>query len=165
VFSWLVMHPNRYGKTNSNDIIVASVTYAILYTIIAYSSWILKQRYDESINNLALINNELIEKSNEIETQNEELMQSQENLAQLNNHLEAIVQERTQKVNRQNEQLISYAYSNAHHVRGPVARVLGLIQLTKMQTELDYPELFQKIEEQTKEIDEVVKRINKELEK
>jgi hypothetical protein len=164
VFSWLALHPARYGQPNANNIIIAGFTYQILYSLIAYSSKFLKQRYDEAIASLALINNELIEKSNEIETQNEELVQSQENLSQLNNHLESMVQERTLEVQRQNEQLIKYAYSNAHHVRGPVARVLGLIQLSKMETNLDYPFLFKKIEEQANEIDEVVSRINKELE-
>lgn len=165
VFTWLILHPERYGMPNANDIIVAGVTYCILYGVIAYSSLLLKHRYDGAINKLASQNIELIEKTNEIETQNEELMQSQENLYQLNTHLENIVQERTREVQKQNEQLIRYAYSNAHHVRGPVARVLGLIQLSKMETDLNYPFLFEKIEEQTKEIDEVVKGINKELEK
>jgi len=119
----------------------------------------------ESNNQLNLLNEQLAAQKEEIATQNEELIQSQENLSQLNSHLERLVVERTKEVHKQNEQLISYAYSNAHHVRGPVARVLGLIQLSKMEVDLDYPFLFQKIEEQTKEIDEVVKRINRELEK
>ncbi len=165
VFTWMALHPIHYGKPKADDIIVTGVTYCILYMVIAYSSWILKQRYDTSLEILASTNIELIEKTNEIETQNEELLQSQQNLYQLNNHLEEMVERRTKEVHRQNEQLIKYAYSNAHHLRGPVARVLGLIQLSKMKTDLDYPELFQKIEVQTNEIDEVVKSINKELER
>ena len=164
IFTWLSMHPMRYSKPDASDIIVAGVTYVILYLLIAYSSLILKQRYDEAFKTLASQNLELIEKTNEIETQNEELVLSHENLHNLNSHLEALVNERTEEVQKQNEQLIKYAYSNAHHVRGPVARVLGLIQLSKIETNLDYPFLFQKIEEQTKEIDEVVKGINRELE-
>jgi hypothetical protein len=164
IFTWLGMHPQRYGKPDSSEIIIAGVTYAILYLLITYSSLILKQRYDEVFNTLALQNLELIEKSNEIETQNEELVQSHENLNNLNTHLESLVHERTKEVQKQNEQLMRYAYSNAHHMRGPVARVLGLIQLSKMESNLDYPALFKKIEEQTNEIDEVVKGINRELE-
>ena len=164
IFTWLSMHPQRYSKPDASDIIVAGVTYVILYLLITYSSLVLKQRYDEVFKTLAAQNLELIEKTNEIETQNEELVQSHENLHDINNHLESLVNQRTEEVQRQNEQLIKYAYSNAHHLRGPVARVLGLIQLSKIETNLDYPFLFQKIEEQTKEIDEVVKGINKELE-
>ncbi|MBS1509131.1 MAG: hypothetical protein JSS79_21005 [Bacteroidetes bacterium] len=164
VFAWLAMHPTRYGKPNANDIIVAGVTYLILYLVIGFSSMLLKKRYDEAFKILAEQHLELVEKTNEIETQNEELLLSQENLYQLNLTLESKVEERTREVQKQNEQLIRYAYANAHHVRGPVARLLGLIQLSKMETDLDYPFLFQKIEEQTHEIDAVVKEINKELE-
>jgi len=158
IFSWLAMHPLQYGKPDSSDIIIAGVTYLVLYLIIAYSSFILKLRYDDAFKMLASQNLELIEKSNEIETQNEELTLSQGKSFQLNSHLEQLVEDRTHEIHKQNEKLISYAYSNAHHVRGPVARILGLIQLSKMDTELDYPFLFQKIEEQTTEIGRSNKR-------
>ena len=109
-------------------------------------------------------NIELFEKSNEIEAQNEELVQSQKGLSELNNQLENLVNERTHEVKKQNEQLIRYAFSNAHHLRGPVARLLGLIQISKLDTELGYEILFDKIKAQTEEIDQVVRRINRELE-
>ena len=165
IFVWLALHPVDYGQPEASNIVIAGVTYLVLYSIIAYSSLLLKQRYDEAIDILAIQNSELLDKSNEIEAQNEELSQSQENLFQLNSHLEKLVEERTRKVQTQNEQLLAYAYSNAHHLRGPVARVLGLIRLAKLDSNTDYSLLFEKIEEQTKEIDEVVKNINKELEK
>lgn len=163
VFTWQLLNPHFYGKPDGTDIAVMGITSSILYGIISYASHALKKRYDEIVKDLAITNIALIEKSNEIETQNEELVQSQENLFQLNLHLENLVEERTREVKKQNEQLVKYAYANAHHVRGPVARVLGLIQLAKMETDLDYPFFFKKIEEQTNEIDEVVKSINREL--
>jgi signal transduction histidine kinase len=164
VHLWLAMHHDRYQKPNANEIIILGISYTIIYSLIAAISWILKQRYDEALQILEVKNLELSEKSNEIETQNEELQQSQENLSELNSHLESLVEKRTLEVQKQNEQLISYAYSNAHHMRGPVARVLGLIQLSQIETNLDYPFLFEKIKEQTIEIDKVVKQINRELE-
>lgn len=164
VFAWLAAHPQRYGKPDASDIIVAGITYGMLYFILAYSAWILKRRYDRALEILARQNSELIEKSYEIEAQNEELLQGQENLSQLNNHLEQKVAERTYQLENQNQRLVRYAFSNAHHLRGPVARLLGLIYLSKLESATDFPELFDKIEEQAKEIDEVIKRINKELE-
>lgn len=164
IFFWLALHPQRYGKPDASDIIVAGITYVMLYIVIAFSSWRLRQRYDEVLAMLVTSNRELINKTKEIETQNEELVQSQENLYQLNTRLESLVEARTQEVTKRNEQLIRYTYANAHHLRGPVARVLGLIQLSKMDTTLDFPFIFQKVEEQVLEIDDVVKGINKELE-
>jgi len=164
IFVWMALHPNQYGKPDASDIVVAGITYVMLYIVIALSSWRLRQRYDEVLVMLVTSNRELVDKTHEIEVQNEELVQSQENLYQLNTHLESLVEARTQEVTKRNEQLIRYTYANAHHLRGPVARVLGLIQLSKMDTTLDFPFIFQKVEEQVLEIDEVVKGINRELE-
>lgn len=74
-----------------------------------------------------------------------------------------MVAARTAEVTRQNETLIRYAYANAHHLRGPVARALGLIQLSRIDSALDCPYILQKVEEQVAEIDAVVKDINREL--
>jgi len=164
VFGWLAWHPAQYGKSDAGDIFVAGITYVVLYAVIAYLSWQLKHRYDTVIERLALNNIELVEKTHEIEAQNEELFQSQESLSNLNDHLEALVEARTNLVKNQNERLISYAYTNAHHLRGPVARLLGLIQLSKIDVNLDKLSLFQYIEMQAIEIDEVVRDINRELE-
>lgn len=164
VFSWLALHPARYHQKDASDIIIAGVTYIILYSVIAYSSRLLKSRYDEAIQMLAIQNNELADKANEIEAQHEELQQNHESLFQLNNHLEQMVEERTDKVREQNERLIRYAYTNAHHLRGPVARLLGLIQISKMDTDLNYQFLFDRVQEQALELDKVVRDINRELE-
>jgi len=102
---------------------------------------------------------ELKEKSYEIAVQNEELRQSEENLNKINIHLETLVEERSRKILEQNEMMLKYAYTNAHHVRGSVARVLGLIQVSRLNTDLDFPWLFEKIEEETKAIDTILKRI------
>lgn len=163
VFTWLAIHPARYGQSDEGNIIVAGVTYLVLYSVIAYSSKLLKRRYDDAFAMLEAKNHELADKATEIEAQNEELQQSQETLFQLNNHLEQMVEERTNKVKEQNEQLIRYAYANAHHLRGPVARLLGLVQLSKMETNLNYDFIFNRVREQAMELDEVVKGINREL--
>jgi len=163
-FGWQIKHPQLYGNAHANDFVVSGIAHCTLYLIIAFSTWMLKRRYDEALKTLACRNLELFEKTNEIETQNEELVQSHENLAQLNNHLEQKVQERTIELEKQNELLIKYAYTNAHHLRGPVARLLGLIYLSRMEPEADCAHFFNLIEAQAKEIDDVVRRINKELE-
>jgi hypothetical protein len=164
IFAWLAMHPTHYGQTDAGDIIVAGVTYMVLYSVIAYSSKLLKNRYDDALVLLAETNRELANKANEITAQNEKLQQSQDKLFQLNSHLEQLVEERTNKIKDQNERLIRYAHTNAHHLRGPVARLLGLIQLAKIDNNLNYSFLFTHVEEQALELDEVVKGINQELE-
>ncbi len=106
---------------------------------------------------------ELKEKTEEIEMQNEELIQGQEKLNETNQHLEAEVSKKTENIKLQNMALINYAFANAHHVRGPLARILGLLQLTKIDKDLDQAWVFKQLEEETNQIDFVVKQIAKDL--
>ncbi len=110
------------------------------------------------------VNIELHEKSNEIVAQNEELLQIQDHLNSLNATLEKEVSERTFKIKEQNEMLVKYSHTNAHYLRGPVARLLGLASICKMESNPDYDFFISKMLDQTKELDEVIKQINIELE-
>jgi signal transduction histidine kinase len=47
--------------------------------------------------------------------------------------LEQRVLERTKEIQMRTEQLKKYAYANSHHVRGPLARIMGLIQIIKTE--------------------------------
>jgi len=151
------------GVVAVNDFDFIHVRTIISYFFISaccYTFRIIILRNDEFNHRLVL---ELKEKTHEIEAQNDELVQSHENLNQINQHLENLVEERTQKIRKQNELLLNYAYTNAHHLRGPVARVLGLIQLSRMKTDLDFPWFFEKVEDETKAIDLIIKQIGSDL--
>ncbi|MGC3944054.1 MAG: PAS domain-containing protein [Chryseolinea sp.] len=62
-----------------------------------------------------------------------------------------------------NEKLIKYAHMTAHEVRGPLARLLGLIQVSKMTNDADYPWFFDKLKGEAHDIDKVLKEISEEL--
>jgi hypothetical protein len=89
---------------------------------------------------------------------------SRNELNEINENLETIILERTNNVKQKNDYLVKYSFANAHYVRGSLARILGLVQLAKLEKQVDYPFLFIKINEQAKEIDIVLKKINEELE-
>lgn len=165
IFGIQAIHPEAYMKMNVNEVIAQAITIIVLYILVVFSAGTLKARYNRITQELKLINFELNEKSLKIEAQNEELVQSQEKLNALNQYLEQAVEDRTTSIIKKNEQLLKYAYVNAHHVRGPVARVLGLIQLSKIDANLQWPFLFDKIETETREIDSIITKINGELEK
>ena len=95
--------------------------------------------------------------------QNEELIQGQEKLNETNQYLEAEVSKKTENIKLQNRALINYAFANAHHVRGPLARILGILQLTKIDKDLDHVWVFKQLEDETNQIDVVVKQIGKDL--
>ena len=164
VFLIQIKVPSLRISSEASEVITVAVTYGVLYFLLSYCTIVLKSRYDEI--NLALrsANIELVNKANEIEVQHEELLQSHESLNTMNRNLEQIVSERTAKVHAQNQILLKYTYTNAHHLRGPVARLLGLINLHKIDPNPDYNFFMSKMEDQALEIDTVVKQINEELE-
>lgn len=165
-----IMHGITFGIINTifvihlQDAVTAAITYSVLYFILTYATGVLKASYDRIHQYLRDTNIQLNDKAKEIEAQNEELLQVQDNLNALNTNLEKIVNERTQKVQIQNELLIKYSYTNAHHLRGPVARLLGLATIYKLEPEKNPDFFIQKMVDQANEIDIVVKQINTDLE-
>ena len=164
VFLIQVKVPSLRITPDPSEVVTVAITYGVLYSILSYCTIVLKSRYDQI--NLALrnANIELVSKANEIEAQHEELLQSHESANELNRNLEQMVMERTEKVHAQNQMLLKYTYTNAHHLRGPVARLLGLINVHKLDPNPDYNFFMTKMEDQAVEIDNVVKQINQELE-
>ncbi len=64
----------------------------------------------------------------------------------------------------QNEILLKYSYTDAHHLRGPVARLLGLANLHRLEEAPDHNFIIEKMAEQAGEIDQVIRKINDDLE-
>ena len=148
---------------NMPGAVVAAVTYSTLYLILTYATGMLKFNYDRINQDLRHANHELQEKSYEIAAQNEELIQIQNNLSDLNEDLEKTIHDRTAKIQAQNEILIKYSYTNAHQLRGPVARLLGLVSLYKLEPNSNPEFLIAKMADQAFELDSVIRKINVEL--
>ncbi|HEY3406169.1 MAG TPA: hypothetical protein VGK59_22435, partial [Ohtaekwangia sp.] len=147
-----------------DSVLTAAITYSTLYFILIYATAVLKGSYDRIHQYLRETNIKLNEKAKEIETQHEELLMAHDNLNTLNTDLEKIVNERTARILMQNEILIKYSYTNAHHLRGPVARLLGLASVYKLEPQTDPDFFISKMIDQANEIDSVVKQINIDLE-
>lgn len=146
------------------DPITAAISYSTLYFILTYSTGVLKFSYDRIHQYLKEINIRLKEKAKEIAEQNEELLQIQDKLSALNTDLENRVNERTVKIRKQNQTLVKYSYTNAHHLRGPVARLLGLALVYNLEPNPNHKFFIKKMVEQAQEIDSVIKQISIELE-
>ncbi len=165
-----VMHGIAFAIINTvfvlhlPDAVTAAITYSTLYFILAYATAVLKTNYDRIHRHLSDRNIELAEKSDQIAAQNERLLQIQHNLNALNTGLEKAVNERTATIRLQNETLLRYSYTNAHHLRGPVARLLGLASIYKLDPDTDPDFFIRKMVDQANEIDAVIRQINTELE-
>jgi signal transduction histidine kinase len=142
LFTLQLLYPENFLGKGGPEIISEGLPYFVIYVSIGLSTMILKDKYD---------------------AQKEELLLRQNELNAINDNLEALVNERSQKIIIKNEQLTKYAFTNAHNVRGPLARILGLIMVSKFEKESDYPLFFDKVKEEAESIDKILKQINDEL--
>ncbi len=97
------------------------------------------QKLSRALNDLELQNHEII-------AQSEELYTSQERLMEANNIIEAQkselqrqvievnddLQEANEELVKHNNELQQFSYTISHNLRGPVARLLGLVNLSKL---------------------------------
>jgi glucan phosphoethanolaminetransferase (alkaline phosphatase superfamily) len=98
-----------------------------------------------------------------LHVQNQELATRQEETRAINDNLESMAEERTREVENKNRELAEYAFINAHMLRGPLCRIIGLINLMEKEPD-QYPmaELrqlkltAQDIDKRIKEIDSVI---------
>lgn len=103
---------------------------------------------------------EILLQREQILIQNEKLVKYAEEINAINQSLEQRVSERTAALNEQNKQLTEYAFVNAHLLRGPLSRILGLAEVIRFtesrEEQLKFVEL---LDISTKELDAVVHRI------
>lgn len=152
-------------KIQSQNWIITGISIVLLLSTV---SGVMLYRYyhQKRIANIQLseLNKVIHERNEEITAQSEELMEANEEIRRINESLEEEVSFRTLKIKTQNEKLIEYAYFNAHKVRGPLARILGLAMLIETDLTLEeIRDLNKKLNLSALELDEVIKEINKKL--
>lgn len=93
-------------------------------------------------------NNEILQLNEEIRTQRDSLIEKtirieslHRELSEINKSLEQTVKQKTEALNDQTKHLEDYAFIVAHKLRGPLARVLGVVNLL----EKDIPMTEQKL--------------------
>ncbi len=97
---------------------------------------------------------------------NDDLIKLNGEINAMNENLEEIVQQRTEQIKHQHEKLVGYAFFTAHEVRGPLARILGLIELAKLKElgDDDRRQIMTRLETAANELDEVIRITNRKLE-
>jgi signal transduction histidine kinase len=162
------------GFVDSYISILASVRFEMISSALVSSLYLvqhdIRKSLEQSKNTLEDVvkerTRELMDANHQLQTLNEELISSNEEIKVLNENLERLVQERTQKINQQLEQLSKYAYMNSHEVRAPLARILGLLPLIKTENNHhSKTELLEKVYHCSEELDEVIKKMNRLLER
>lgn len=152
-------------KIKSQTVIITTIS--ILLVVITALVIIVFRYYRDkrrSLKELKKLNREIYEKHEEILTQSEELTQAYEEIKRMNESLEQQVAMRVDEIKTQNKKLIEYAYFNAHKVRGPLARILGLSMLMAEEKSLnELQEYNTRLHTSAQELDQVVREINNKL--
>lgn len=103
----------------------------------------------------------ILKQKNEITIQNETLKKQKDYINTINSELETKVEKRTTELKERNDQLERFAYANSHTIRGPLSRILGLLNLLDLKdSELDENMLLANIKSSANEVDDAIKEIN-----
>jgi signal transduction histidine kinase len=123
------------------------------------------EKTNELNKNLMEVNKEVQEKNEELKASEEELLASGEELKQINENLNNLVKYRTQTIIDQNKKFVHHAFINAHKVRSPLARILGLVNLIGHELELNETgkELLDRLNISANELDEILKEVRTNL--
>jgi signal transduction histidine kinase len=116
---------------------------------------------------LLKVNLEVQEKNEELQASEEELLASGEELKRINENLNELVENRTQALIRQNELLLEHSFINAHKVRSPLARILGLVNLIGLEIDMTPKgkELLSHLNTSSNELDEMLREVRTNLDK
>jgi signal transduction histidine kinase len=125
---------------------------------------LLKQQHQKVLT----LNEEIRTQQEEVVTQRDALIEKNQSIENLHNQLketndslEKKVIERTAVLREQNKRLEEYAFLNAHDLRGPVARILGIINLLEMDhLKEDKPLLLGHLKKSSIELDQITRSIS-----
>src|SRR5688572_2543909 len=114
---------------------------------------------------LQQVNREIQNKNEELRASEEELQASSEELKQINENLNNLVKFRTDTILEQNKKIINHAFINAHKVRSPLARILGLVNLMRYESNNDgnNEELLKRLGHSARELDEILSEVRANL--
>jgi signal transduction histidine kinase len=124
------------------------------------------QKVDELNKDLMKVNRDVKEKNEELLASEEQLLASSDELRVINENLNQLVEHRTTALFDQNKKLRQHAFINAHKVRSPLARILGLVNLIghEIQMHDKGDELLNHLDLSAKELDAILREVRTNLE-
>jgi hypothetical protein len=138
---------------------VMVATSALLFSYTKYKSHKHVISQNTMLTSLA---KEIEQQHKQLKDQHEEISAINTKLEEYNQHLEERVHERTIELEAKNRGLTEYAFINSHLLRGPLSRILGLLHLLQIsEVSPKEREIVRHLCSASKELDEVVARINK----
>jgi tetratricopeptide (TPR) repeat protein len=101
--------------------------------------------------------------SQKILRKNKELIRQRKEINRLNALQEEEIRMQSYQLENSQKTIETYAYRNAHDLRGPLARILGILNLFEVD-DIDKEDLWKRMQISARELEEVVTKIARELE-
>lgn len=97
--------------------------------------------------------------------QNKEITHQKEEIESINNNLELLVVQRTQKVQEHQKLFSEYADINAHKVRSPLARIIGLLNIIELEKDREkiLRELLPLLKENAEDLNNILDEVSRSL--
>lgn len=155
-------------QIQKQNTILLALAVCLGFSVLSSIMW---YRYNKAkrstIITLEKLNAEINYQKEQIAQQAKELQKANLEIKEMNDSLEKKIENRTQHIELQNRKLKEYAFSNSHIVRAPLANILGLADLfiSNQLSKSEIEQLSEKIHESAQSLDNVLKELNKELEK
>ncbi len=155
---------DSFSSHNPNYSLVSrEIDFLINTAILILLTFYLKENFLSYRESIELANERLKKSTEKLLEQNHQLYQQQEELNILRNNLEKIISGKITESQYKAEILKEYSFVNSHHVRAPLARVLGLIDLIEVENrrkKASSAALLHKIKTDAEELDVILKKIN-----
>lgn len=152
---------------NQRNSYVLGLIVFLLVSTLAFIGFILfqKTKYNQELSKSNIL---IQQKNDELEAQNEEIKQqayhlenANQEIQDMNENLEQLVKARTREIVEKNEMLEEYAFINAHKLRAPIARLLGLCNLfLRHESEEGKHKIVTFVQQEAQDLDKVVKAID-----
>ena len=153
---------NSFSSPNSNySLLSREIDFLMNTAVLILITFYLKENFLSYRESVELANTQLKEASDKLVDQTRQLHAQEVELSTIRNDLEKIISEKINETQTKAETLKEYAFVNAHHVRAPLARVLGLIDLIELEGKhKPSSDALHKIKRDAQEIDIILRKIN-----
>lgn len=161
----LLYFPSVLGTLATEGLNLKSkpIDFFIVAIVITLFTIYLKNKYLFYRNQIAIRNEQLQRVAIKLIGQNKELQTQQEEIKAINENLESMIIDHTRGIENKNKELAEYAFINAHMLRAPLSRILGLTVLMENEPHTYSPSEVLRIKSLAQEMDRVVRKINEVL--
>jgi len=142
------------------SLVQRNIDYLTVGGLIVAITLYMKKKFDFYRGRVSKRYQQLDQIARTLHNQNLELVTRQEETRAINENLEAMVEDRAFEIENKNNSLSEYAFINAHMLRGPLCRIIGLISLMEQEPNAHNKNQIKQLKSIAQEIDQRIKEIN-----